>query len=412
MPVAPLPSGNPAADAARLLGHLGLAILMIALPLFGVVSKGAIYILLPVGAVLVFIAEVLDSGEHGARQLRLAITSGSAVAALFLAFWAGLSLVWTPFQAEASERFLKALGTMGFIALVAAFLPERTKPTNLYLLPVGLALTVLAVLVMTFYDPQRIMTASEFNESLFERSILTLIVLVWPALGALSLREHWVSAALLALAVAGVTMLGRAQISLAAMGAGAFTFAVAMSAPVKTARFLVVIFTPLILLAPAIPLLFHSAQELFGLHPEAASPMTIWADLVARDGLRLITGHGLDMATGAVSQGYLPVTTPKSLLFLIWYELGAIGAIALAAFVMRAFLGAGKAPASVAPALLAALTSVLTIAIFGLATVQIWWVSLLGCDILAFALLVKGVYRTKRPTSEEIEAIEEDPSQA
>ncbi|HYP57738.1 MAG TPA: hypothetical protein VEQ35_05570, partial [Beijerinckia sp.] len=252
----------------------------------------------------------------------------------------------------------------------------------------------------------------EFNESLFERSILTLIVLVWPALGALSLREHWVSAALLALAVAGVTMLGRAQISLAAMGAGAFTFAVAMSAPVKTARFLVVIFTPLILLAPAIPLLFHSAQELFGLHPEAASPMTIWADLVARDGLRLITGHGLDMATGAVSQGYLPVTTPKSLLFLIWYELGAIGAIALAAFVMRAFLGAGKAPASVAPALLAALTSVLTIAIFGLATVQIWWVSLLGCDILAFALLVKGVYRTKRPTSEEIEAIEEDPSQA
>ena len=40
---------DPATDAARLLGWLGFAILMVGAPLAGVVSRRALFVLLPIG---------------------------------------------------------------------------------------------------------------------------------------------------------------------------------------------------------------------------------------------------------------------------------------------------------------------------------------------------------------------------
>jgi len=59
-----------------------------------------------------------------------------------------------------------------------------------------------------------------------------------------------------------------------------------------------------------------------------------------------------------------------------------------------------------APALLAGLVAILTIAILGTATSQIWWLTLLNCEAIAFALLVKGVDRARRPDVRAIRAIE------
>jgi hypothetical protein len=59
-----------------------------------------------------------------------------------------------------------------------------------------------------------------------------------------------------------------------------------------------------------------------------------------------------------------------------------------------------------APALLAGLVAILTIAILGSATSQVWWVTLLDCEAIAFAFLVKGVDRARRPDVRAIRAIE------
>jgi hypothetical protein len=52
--------------------------------------------------------------------------------------------------------------------------------------------------------------------------------------------------------------------------------------------------------------------------------------------------------------------------------------------------------------LLAGLVAALTIAIFGIAASQIWWLTLLSCDAIAFALLIKGMDRARRPGVEAI----------
>jgi hypothetical protein len=52
----------------------------------------------------------------------------------------------------------------------------------------------------------------------------------------------------------------------------------------------------------------------------------------------------------------------------------------------------GRAPRAIAPYLLAALTAGLTVTILGLGTAQVWWLTLVGLDVLAFAITAKGRY--------------------
>ncbi len=401
MSVASRHTETPAADAAKLLIRLGLAVLMVALPCAGVALRGAIYVLMPIGGVLVLLGSLVGEPEYGPRHLRTALLSPAGMTALFLTFWAGLSLLWTPFPAQAGQRFAQIVGTTFLVALVAAYLPTRTKTFDLYLLPVGVALSAIAMLILAWRGPDWFLgAAGEFDESLFQRSLITLIVLVWPALGALSLREHWILAAALAVLAAAVALAGFAQIGLAAMGAAAFAFALAMPDAGRLARRLGFLFAGLVLLAPALPLIYGAILSLTRHEPGPASQsMLVWRDLVISEWPRLVTGHGFDTANRGAILGYLPELTPRSLLFVIWYDLGVIGAAAFAFLTLRVFLLASRIPAAIAPAALAGMVAILTLSIFGVATAQIWWVTLIDCAVIAFVVLIKGIYRTQRPAA-------------
>ena len=264
-------------------------------------------------------------------------------------------------------------------------------------MPAGLAVASVATLVLVLVGSPWFLGGPEFGETLFERSMITAIVLVWPALGILSFREHWISASILAVLAASVALAGFAQIALLAMGAGAFTFALAMSGSARMARVLAWLFGALILFAPALPLLYRLMLRLTGIEAGAGSvPMLIWSDLIFSQWPRLITGHGFDYVHQGLSFGYLPERAPRSLLFVIWYDLGLAGAAGLAVLTMQAFRSAGAMPAKAAPALLAGLVVILTIAILGIATSQVWWVTLLDCTAIAFAVLLKGMDKPHR----------------
>jgi hypothetical protein len=412
MSVALQSSDPPAEAAARVLIRLGLAALFVALPCTGIFWRGAIYVLLPVGATLILLGAVLDSPRHPGRTLRGALVSPAGGAALFLAFWACLSLLWTPFPEEAADRFFKSAGTTVLAVLVAVYLPQKTKTLDLYLLPAGLAVASLATLALALFGTSWFLGGFEFDETLFERSMITAIVLVWPALGILSFREHWISAAILAILAAAVALAGFAQIALLATGAGAFTFAVAMSGPARTARVLAWVFGSLILFAPALPLLYQIVLKLAGFEAGAGSaPMLIWGDLIVSQWPRLITGHGFDFVHQGLSFGYLPERAPRSLLFVVWSDLGLAGAAGFMVLVVQSFRSAGAIPTKAAPALLAGLVAILTIAMLGIATAQIWWVTLLDCDVIAFAILLKGIDKAQRPDAQTIRAIETEAPQ-
>jgi hypothetical protein len=83
-----------------------------------------------------------------------------------------------------------------------------------------------------------------------------------------------------------------------------------------------------------------------------------------------------------------------------------VGAAGFALLLVQLFTAAGRIPATAAPAVLAGLVAVLTIAILGIATSQIWWLTLIACDAIAFALVIKGADRGRRPDVEAIHAIE------
>jgi len=386
---------DPAAEAAKLLNRLGLAVLVIVTPCAGLVSIHALYSLMPVGAVLILIAALLR-GDNGFARLLRSLSSLPAALALFLAFWSFLSLAWTAFPLPAGERFFKTFGTGLLVALAASCLPERTKTSNLYLMPIGLFLAVLAALGLTLLNTGNFRGGLDIETSLLQRSVVTLVLLIWPALGVLSLRERWIPAGGLAILIAIAAVFAWARISLFAMAVGALTFASAMSQPVLTARIAAFIFAALFAAAPAWSFLIRFFVNAMARLQDLASPMIVWADLIANDGPRLITGHGLVMAASGIRLGYLPAGKPASLMFEIWYDLGLVGAWTFAALILCAFHAAGRTPLNVAPALLAGLVAGLTIATFGLATEQIWWVTLVAIDALAFASLVKGSHRGKR----------------
>jgi hypothetical protein len=398
---------TPAEAAGKLLIRLGLSVLFLGLPCTGVFWHSAIYVLMPVGAILILTGALLDESKQAGPRLREALITPTAATLLFVGLWAALSLVWTPFPAEAGVRFLQSSGAALLAGLAAVYLPQQTKPLDLYLLPIGLALASAATIILAFFDTPWFFGGFAFDETLFERSLVTAIVLVWPALGLLSLREDWLAAASLAVLVAAAALAGFAQIALLAMGAGAFVFATAMSGPAKTARVLAWLMASLSMLSPLLPLLYQLGLRLAGVHAGPASaPMLIWNDLVVSQWPRLITGHGYDFVHRGLNFGFLPAGTPASLLFVLWHDFGLVGAAGFTLLIVQLFTAAGRIPASAAPAALAGLTAVLTIAILGIATSQIWWLTLIACDAIAFALVIKGADKGRRPDVEEVRAIE------
>lgn len=397
---------DPAEDAATLLLRIGLVVLAMAVPISTALSRRALFILVPIGAGLVLLAGVLLSDQPIRRRLRDTFLSPAGLCGVGLIAWGLLSIVWSPVGVDAVQRLAKVAGTILLVIVTAAFLPERTRTSNLNLFPIGV-LAAVAVTVATVLGGPDGPFAFQSGDSTLERAVVSLVVLVWPALGALAIRDRWFSAAVIVVAVAVAAIAAWTSVALAALALGAFTFAVATLNPARLGRVLGFAAAALFLLGPAVPfaaaLLFKLLGGVAGGRlpdlADATQTMRVWADLVVREPLRLITGHGVGMAALAPQTGFLPPDTPKSLLFEVWYDYGVIGVGLAAALLISAFGVVGRLTPAVAPFVLAELVAALTIALDGLDTTQLWWMTLLGLAVLAFTTVVRGQYRTTRPVA-------------
>jgi hypothetical protein len=384
--------GDPAAEAARLLCRLALIILMIITPIAELFSYGAIYVLLPVGATILVIAGWLSSGLRGLR-LGDALLTSIGLAALFLILWSGLSLAWAPFPADGVARFVSVFSTGLIVLLAVSFLPERTRAPNLYLLPIGVAVAAIATGLLVLFGPQSFWKGPDPDHTLAQRCLVSISILLWPALGALALRERWGLAACLALAVTAAALAAFLQIVLVAIALGAIVYTIAVANSRRIAGVAAAFFAALVLLAP----IFVVFAVLLSDWTQLPNSGAAVGDMVVAQWPRLITGHGLGTAAQGIEFGALPPDTPRSILFTIWYELGLLGAVAFAVLGFRVFVAAGRTQPHVAPPLLAGLVAGLTIALWGTETTQLWWISLNGLDAIAFALLFKAHPRFKRP---------------
>jgi len=389
------PLADPAAEAARLLCRLALITLMILTPAAELHFHGVLYVLLPVGAGILVASGALSRSVPSWRQLGAMLLSPIGLAALFLAFWAGLSLIWAPFPADAAARFGKAFGTGAVVALAIAFLPERTKASNLYLLPFGVALTAIATALLVLFGPQSFWKGPDPDYLLAQRCIMSVTILVWPAIGALALRDHRVIASALAVVVTAAALVTFLQVALVAIALAALVYVIAMTKAVRASKFAAFGFAALVLLAPLFAVL--AAPMAILAHVPHSGPAIVFGDVIVAHWPKLITGHGLGVAARALELGALPSDAPRSILFTVWYELGLLGAVGFAVLGVLVFLVAGRMPLHVAPPFLAGLVAGLVLALWGTATIQLWWITLSGLDAIAFALLFKGYPRAKRP---------------
>ena len=399
---APAPSAasrlyDPAKDAARLLGWFGLTVLMIGAPVVGVVSRRALLVLLPVGLAILAAGYVLSVSHVGLRALRNAFATQIGLCGLFLGGWTVLSVAWTPFPEVALPRLAATAATVLAAAIIIAHLPERRARPYLYLLPVGVALTAVVTIGLALLGPASFRGGTEFDPSLLERSILTVTVLLWPATAALAAFARWRIAAGLAALVGACLLAADARIGMAVFAAAALTFAAGVGNAQRLGKVLAVAFAGLVVLAPLLPFaLAPLARSVPPVGAGTVSAMTDWRDLVASDLPRLLTGHGLDEARLGAAQGFLPPHTPRTILFEVWYDLGLLGAVALAALFAFGLRAAGEAASHVAPPLLGGVVATLAIAIFGVATAELWFVTLVSLQAIAFGLVARSS-RSSRP---------------
>ena len=400
------PLDDPAADAALLLIRLGLVVLAFAVPVSAVLSRRALFTLLPVGAGLLLVASTLLPRPRLGHRLRPALISGAGRAAIGLIAWSALSIAWTPFPLDASERLGKETGTLLLVLAAVTLMPERTRTSNLYLFPLGLVLAASATFAAAFLSPQTLGSFQDADSTL-ERAVISLVMLVWPAIGALAVRERWASAGWLAVGVTLAAMAAWTSVALASLALGALAFAVATLSPALVGRLLGLLAAAIIMFGPGWPvavdpILAGFADAVGDRLPslfDAAQSVHAWAGLMLSEPVRLITGHGFDMTTRATLTGFLPPQVPRSLLFEVWYELGLVGGVATAALAYAGLSAAGRSSPTMAPFLLAEIVTGLVIAGWGLDTTQLWWITLLGVATLAFATVIRGQYRTDRPSA-------------
>jgi hypothetical protein len=385
---------EPAEEAARLLLRIGVFLLFVVSLIAPILARQTVYVLLPIGAALLLAAATLTPDESSARSMRAILLSPPFLAALLLAAWTALSLLWTPFEGPA-ERFAKIAATLALVALATGFLPLRTKTSNLNLLPIGVAAATIALVAVTLLLKPQYTLDDILDVGPLGRAGLGLSLLVWPAMGALAVRDRWYWAAALAVATALACYLSRAPNAMPALVAGAAVFVASFGRARAMAAVIAALMAAIVLLAPLAAYLAHA---LWPDNPPAFfRHLAFWGQMIGTDGWRTAIGHGFGAATWGVLGGYLTPATPRSLVFKIWFDLGALGAAAAALVAARASLFVGQSRPALAPFLLGGIGAGFALCLFGPAAEQLWWLTLAGLDAIAYALVMRGQFRKRLP---------------
>ena len=387
-----------AADAVGFLRRLGFAVMVVLLPVAAVIMRHAVVVIAPVGAILFSMARLIESeGREPLRRMWRLIWTPTAGLLLFLLFWAGLSLLWTPFFDDASERLLKATGVGLFAFVALASMPPRMRASNLYLSPLGAGLGALCAIAWVMTVPNA-KTAIDGEGPVLVRTALSVTWLAWPGLAWLLMRSERAFAIALAVVVVSAALMTEPRAALLALLAGTVAFAACVIAPRLTNLAMQWVLALAILAAPLLPFLVTPlARALLGADATVLPPWEIWRDNVLNEPIRLFTGHGLDTALRSQLAGLLATGAPQSILFEVWYELGLLGALPLALLVFLAVRNAARQGEAIAPCLFGAIVNLFAFACVGLVGSQTWWLTLIADLSIAFTAVIHGRFGTRRP---------------
>jgi hypothetical protein len=391
---------SPAADAAGLLLRIGFGLLVMLAPVAALFSRRAFVVLVPIGALLILIAALLRDGPAVFRRMREALVTPIGLAATGLAVWCLVSLAWTPFPVPAFERFLRTIG-IGALALgVVCALPARMRATNLHLMTLGVAAATLALIVAAVLGPAALKFLRDPEAPTFGRAAAAAGVMVWPAV-AWTLTRGRDGQAFSLIAVSGLAIAASGSIEAALVMAAALgVFLAGRTRPEAVGRILAVAAAAIVLAAPAVAFGAKALARVFRLARDSdLTELGYWADAIASQPFRLVTGHGFDTALRARLAGIVHPSAPGGLVPDVWYDFGILGAIALAAVAALTLVAASRLAQPVAATAMAAAVAALGFAVADPSAMQAWWLNVAAIAALMMAAVNNGQYRTSRPAA-------------
>jgi hypothetical protein len=391
-------TADPVAEAAALLRRVAFATLILVVPTAALVTRRGLVVLIPIGVSLLVIASALDGRQRplGRTWRRMAV-SPAGIAGGVVLFWCALSLVWTPFPVEASERLLNIAATIAMAMLGYLALPDRMRSADLYLIPVGVGIAAAVGSAVALFGVPLTRSPEVVQQNL-DRGLTVLALLVWPAVSWLRSRgrhpETLAAGALVALAA----VLGPQPNPAIALACGVLVFGLTVLSLRLGVRATAYVAAGLLALGPLIPFVLRPVAAL-ALEPGhwLLRALRIWRSVVASEPERLITGHGFETALRGRIEGLLPINAPNTILFELWYELGVVGAFAAAAALFAAVTACGRRSPPLVPGMVAAFATAYAFACLGIGTAQMWWFTALALVVLVFVSIERGQFRTTRP---------------
>ncbi|WP_342360275.1 hypothetical protein [Terrarubrum flagellatum] len=386
---------DPAVGAAELLRRFGMAMLGLALPCAAFYSRRAAILLLPLGGILVFMGTVIDPSEPIGARLRSFAQGGRTMIALGLGLWAAATIAWSPFPQLSAERLYNTAGVALVAAGAMAAIPRRMRAPVLYFLPIGAFAAVVAACVLALEARGAFRTGLGYDPVLAVRGAAAIALLTPVALGWLLSRDRAPEAIALGVSVLCATFVleDAASIAVAIVTIVAFVFARIAQRP--GVLLLGALGAALVLIAPLLPFAIQPFARSLGFD-DVSALMTGLSESVVREGARLITGHGLETTPRAISAGILPMMQSPPLIVALWYDLGVLGALAIATLIATRSYGSDHS-ANVAAAEIALIWAALAQMFFGIAAVQAWWMSSFAAALIALRAIAFGQFRTKRP---------------
>ena len=393
-------SGDAAEDASRLLQRLGYVVLALGAPCAEALSSRAIFLFFPIGMALLLVAAMLNPPPGVTDRLDRALKSPLALVGVGLMAWATLSLAWTPFPVEAIEHLFKLGGTALVVVVALACSYEHMRATDLYLFPIGVVLSMVAILALALAEHSG---GAPYADRI-DRTGVGLVILLWPAMAGLAARgRNGLARLLMILAAAFVFAIG-APVPAAALFVGVLTLSFAISDLRRTVVDLSLLAAGIVLLSPLAPAVAPALSRWFFSVKLSNlggpfTPLAGAAELLLHAPLRLFTGHGMDTSIRVVETGLAPGSVPRVALFELWYELGVVGAMLGAALAFLGFRAVGPTGVRIAPFLIAAFACDLTMAFLSEDFSQMSWVTLLAVSAISAGAAARSQYRTRRPAA-------------
>lgn len=386
---------DPSTDAAALLRRLGFAVLAIGVPLAALAARRGVVVGLPVGAMLLVLSAVIDGD---ARPLRATLarlgTSWGFLAGIGLIGWAVLSLAWTPNVLPAGERLFATLAVL--LVALAAFmaLPDRMRSANLYLVPVGTAMAATALVAVALAGSGAALGGDGEGMS---RGLSLVTLFVWPSIAWLRSRGRDGEAISLAVLVAVAAASGPHPVTTVALGLGAIAYAAAALLGRRSAIAIGLILGGLVLIAPLVPFAMPPVAGLGRRSGVWLEALASWRTVIALQPERLVTGHGFGSLQRGAWSTLVPVLPLNTPLLRLWYELGVVGAIGVAATLWASAARAVQDHANLLPGAMAAFVTGAVVACSEQGAGQSWLTAALCVLVLLFVAIERGQFRTRRP---------------